>query len=76
MSASSASPIVVNGGDHPARCVGLWAALREIFPNTHDQHNMFAALAKSAHRGALAALKEICDAENIGMAQVAVRLPS
>jgi transposase-like protein len=60
--------------------LGFWAALREVFPDTHEQRcwwhkqaNVLAALPKSAHPGALAALKEIYNAEDIDKAQVAVR---
>ena len=60
--------------------LGFWAALREVFPDTHEQRcwwhkqaNVLAALPKSAHPGALAALKEIYNAEDIDKAQVAVK---
>lgn len=46
--------------------LGFWKALREVFPDTreqrcwfHKQANVLAALPKSAHPGALAAMKEI-----------------
>ena len=58
--------------------LGFWKVLREVFPNTreqrcwfHVQANVLAALSKSAHPGALAALKEIYNAEDIDKAQVA-----
>jgi transposase-like protein len=60
--------------------LGFWKAMREVFPATreqrcwfHKQANVLAALPKSAHRGALAALKDIYNAEDIGKAQVAVK---
>ena len=60
--------------------LGFWAALREVFPDTHQQRcwwhkqaNVLAALPKSAHPGALAALREIYNAEDIEKAQVAVK---
>ena len=60
--------------------LGFWAALREVFPDCHQQRcwwhkqaNVLAALPKSAHSGALAALKEIYNAEDIDKAQVAVK---
>ncbi|MCW2630796.1 MAG: transposase [Mycobacterium sp.] len=50
--------------------LGFWKALREVFPNTreqrcwwHKQANVLAALPKSAHSGALAAMREIYNAE-------------
>jgi putative transposase len=49
--------------------LGFWKAMREVFPATreqrcwwHKQANVLAALPKSAHPGALAALKEIYNA--------------
>ena len=49
--------------------LGFWRALREVFPETreqrcwfHKQANVLAALPKSAHPGALAAMKEIYNA--------------
>src|SRR6516225_5516744 len=60
--------------------LGFWAALREVFPDTreqrcwfHKQANVLAALPKSAHPGALAALKDIYNAEDIDKAQVAAK---
>lgn len=59
--------------------LGFWKALREVFPETreqrcwfHKQSNVLAALPKSAHPGALAAMKEIIGAEDIDKAQVAI----
>ena len=60
--------------------LGFWAALREVFPDTreqrcwwHKQANVLAALPKSAHSGALAAMREIFNAEDIDRAQVAIK---
>ena len=60
--------------------LGFWKALREVFPNTreqrcwfHKQANVLAALPKSAHPGALAAMREIYNAEDIDTAQVAIK---
>jgi transposase-like protein len=51
--------------------LGFWKALREVFPDTkeqrcwfHVQGNVLAALPKSAHPGAKAALAEIYNAED------------
>jgi putative transposase len=60
--------------------LGFWAALREVFPDTreqrcwfHKQANVLAALPKSAHPGALVAMREIFNAEDIDRAQVAIK---
>ncbi|QHE70342.1 IS256 family transposase [Rhodococcus sp. WAY2] len=60
--------------------LGFWRALRDVFPETreqrcwfHKQANVLAALPKSAHPGALAAMKEIYLAEDIDKAQVAIK---
>lgn len=60
--------------------LGFWKALREVFPETreqrcwfHKQANVLAALPKSAHPGALAAMREIYNAEDIDKAQLAVK---
>ncbi|MDV8129343.1 IS256 family transposase [Rhodococcus sp. IEGM 1304] len=60
--------------------LGFWKALREVFPETreqrcwfHKQSNVLAALPKSAHPGALAAMKEIYIAEDIDRAQLAIK---
>jgi transposase-like protein len=60
--------------------LGFWKAVREVFPATreqrcwfHKQANVVAALPKSAHPAALAALKDIYNAEDIDKAQVAVK---
>ncbi len=51
--------------------LGFWKALREVFPDTREQRcwfhaggNVLAALPKSAHPGAKAALAEIWGAED------------
>ncbi len=53
------------------RCAGFWKALREVFPQTkeprcwfHVLGNVLAALPKSAHPGAKAALAQIYNAED------------
>jgi transposase-like protein len=60
--------------------LGFWKALREVFPETreqrcwfHRQANVLAALPKSAHPGALAAMREIYNAEDVDKAQVAIK---
>ncbi|MGE3658026.1 MAG: IS256 family transposase [Mycolicibacterium sp.] len=60
--------------------LGFWKAVREVFPKTkeqrcwfHKQANVLAALPKSAHPSALAAIKDIYNAEDIDKAQVAVK---
>jgi putative transposase len=60
--------------------LGFWKALREVFPDTreqrcwfHKQANTLAALPKSAHPGALAALREIYNAEDVDKAQIAIK---
>jgi transposase-like protein len=60
--------------------LGFWKAVREVFPETreqrcwfHKQANVLAALPKSAHPGALAAMKDIYNAEDIGKAQIAIK---
>jgi putative transposase len=60
--------------------LGFWKAVREVFPATreqrcwfHKQANVLAALPKSAHPGALAALKDIYNAEDIDKAQLAIK---
>jgi len=60
--------------------LGFWKAVREVFPATreqrcwfHKQANVLAALPKSAHPGALAAIKDIYNAEDIDKAQVAIK---
>jgi len=51
--------------------LGFWKAVREVFPETKEQRcwfhvggNVLAALPKSAHPGAKAALAEIYNAED------------
>jgi transposase-like protein len=60
--------------------LGFWAALREVFPDTREQRdwvhktaNVLAALPKSAHPSAKAALAEIWGAEDKTHAQLAAR---
>ncbi|MBX7435466.1 IS256 family transposase [Mycobacterium sp. Y57] len=60
--------------------LGFWKAVREVFPKTkeqrcwfHKQANVLAGLPKSAHPAALAAIREIYNAEDIDKAQVAVK---
>jgi putative transposase len=60
--------------------LGFWKAVREVFPTTreqrcwfHKQANVLASLPKSAHPGALAAIKDIYNAEDIDKAQVAIK---
>jgi putative transposase len=70
------APVVAVGDG----ALGFWKALREVFLNTreqrcwfHKQANVLAALPKSAHPGALAALRGIYNAEDINKAQVAIK---
>jgi transposase-like protein len=60
--------------------LGFWSALREVFPETVEQRcwfhkagNVLAALPKSAHPGARAALAEIWSAEDKTKARTAVK---
>ena len=60
--------------------LGFWKALRDVFPETREQRcwfhkssNVLAALPKSAHPGALVAMKDIYMAEDIDKAQLAVK---
>jgi putative transposase len=60
--------------------LGFWKAVREVFPATreqrcwfHKQANVLASLPKSAHPGAILAMREIYNAEDIGKAQVAIK---
>ena len=60
--------------------LGFWKAVREVFQTTneqrcwlHKQANVLAALPKSAHLAAIAAIKEIYNAQDIDKAQVAVK---
>src|SRR4029450_1643030 len=59
--------------------LGLWAALREVFPATRHQRdwvhktaNVLAALPKAVHAGARRALAEIRDAPDRDHAQRAI----
>jgi putative transposase len=58
----------------------FWKAVREVFPDTreqrcwfHNQANALAALPKSSHPGAITAMREIYNAEDIDKAEVAVK---
>jgi transposase-like protein len=60
--------------------LGFWKAVRGVFPATreqrrwfHKQANVLAALPKSAHPAASAAIKEIYNAEDTDRAQVAIK---
>ena len=60
--------------------LGFWKAVREVFPATreqrcwfHKQANVLCALPKSAHPGAIGAMREIYNAEDIDKAQVAIK---
>jgi transposase-like protein len=60
--------------------LGFWAALRDVFPTTREQRcwfhksaNVLAALPKSAHPGAIRAMQEIYNAEDIDHARIAVK---
>lgn len=60
--------------------LGFWKALREVFPDTKEQRcwwhklgNVLAALPKSAHPGAKAALAEIYNAEDKDHARAAAK---
>jgi transposase-like protein len=60
--------------------LGFWKAMREVFPATreqrcwfHKQANVLAALPKSAHPGAIAAMREIYNAEDVDKAQIAIK---
>lgn len=69
-----AAPVRAVGDD----ALGFWKAVREVLLATrekrrwfHKQANLLAALPKSAHPAASAAIKEIYNAEDIDKAQVA-----
>lgn len=71
-----AAPVLAVGDG----ALGFWKAVREVFPATreqrcwfHKQANVLAALPKSAHPAALAAIKEIYNAEDIDRAQIAIK---
>jgi transposase-like protein len=70
------APPVLAVGDG---ALGFWKALREVFPNTreqrcwfHKQANVLATLPKSAQPGALAAMRDIYNAEDFDKAHVAI----
>jgi putative transposase len=69
------APVVMVGDG----ALGLWAALREVFPATREQRcwvhkvaNVLAALPKSVHAGARRALQEIARAEDRAHAERAI----
>jgi putative transposase len=71
-----AAPVLAVGDG----ALGFWKAVREVFPATreqrcwfHKQANVLACLPKSAHPGAIAAMREIYNAEDIDKAQVAIK---
>jgi putative transposase len=60
--------------------LGFWSALRQVFPDTRQQRdwvhksaNVLAAMPKSAHPGAKAALAEVYNAEDKRRAQAAAK---
>jgi transposase-like protein len=60
--------------------LGFWKAVREVFPDSreqrcwfHKQANVLSCLPKSAHPGAVAAMREIYNAEDIDHGQVAIK---
>ena len=60
--------------------LGFWKAMREVFPATreqrcwfHKQANVLSCLPKSAQPGAVAAMREIYNAEDLDHAQVAIK---
>ncbi len=70
------APVVAVGDG----ALGFWKAVREVFPETHEQRcwfhvqaNVLACLPKSAHPGAIAAMREIYNAEDSDHAQVAIK---
>jgi putative transposase len=70
------APVVAVGDG----ALGFWKALRDVFPETREQRcwfhksaNVLASLPKSAHPGAVAAMKDIYNAEDIDKAQLAVK---
>jgi putative transposase len=70
------APVVMVGDG----ALGLWAALREVFPTTaeqrcwvHKARNVLGALPKSVHPGARRALNEIIGAEDRAHAERAIR---
>uniref|UniRef100_A0A5Q5CDH1 Mutator family transposase n=1 Tax=Mycobacterium sp. (strain JLS) TaxID=164757 RepID=A0A5Q5CDH1_MYCSJ len=60
--------------------LGFWKAMREVFPATreqrcwfHKQANVLSCLPKSAQPAAVAAMREIYNAEDLDHAQVAIK---
>jgi len=71
-----AAPAVMVGDG----ALGMWAALRDVFPETREQRcwvhasaNVLSALPKSVHGAARRALAEIRDAEDRAHAQAAIK---
>ncbi len=69
------APVVMVGDG----ALGLWRALREVFPQTREQkcwvhkvRNVLGALPKSVHAGARTALNEITMAEDLQHARTAI----
>ena len=69
------APVVMVGDG----ALGLWRALREVFPATreqkcrvHEVRNVLGALPKSVHAGARKALNEIIMAEDLEQARAAI----
>jgi putative transposase len=69
------APVVMVGDG----ALGLWRALREVFPQTREQRcwvhkvrNILNALPKSVHAGARKALNEIIGAEDLDHARAAI----
>src|ERR671910_1262268 len=69
------APVVMVGDG----ALGLWRALREVFPETREQRclvhkaaNVLSALPKSVHAGACKALNEIIMAEDLEHARAAI----
>jgi transposase-like protein len=70
------APVVMVGDG----ALGMWAALRDVFPDTREQRcwvhagaNVLSALPKSVHPAARRALAEIRDAEDRAHAEAAIR---
>jgi len=71
-----AAPVLAVGDG----ALGFWKAVRDVFPETREQRcwfhkmaNVLSCLPKSAHPGAMAAMAEIYNAEDIEHARVAVK---
>lgn len=71
------APVVMVGDG----ALGMWSALRDVFPETREQRcwvhaaaNVLSALPKSVHAAARRALAEIRDAEDRAHAEAAIKL--